>query len=79
MKSYTIATHMTDGFIPEPWTAFFVPEGMDAEEYIASECGLLDEKGFGSGSTESEAVANLFKERPDEHRQMGLFEEQAVE
>lgn len=63
MESYTIATHMTDGFIPEPWTAFFVPADMDAEEFISSSCEDLNGKGFGSGSTEPEAVANLFKEQ----------------
>ena len=77
MKSYTIATHMTDGFIAEPWTAFFVPEGMDAEEYISSDCAVFDENAFGSGSTESEAVAKLFKGR-SKCRPMDLFEEQAV-
>ncbi|MBI9092997.1 MAG: hypothetical protein JEZ12_27600 [Desulfobacterium sp.] len=70
---------MTGGFIAEPWTAFFVPEGMDAEDYIASDSAILNEKNFGSGSTESEAVAILFKGRTDDRRQMGLFEYQAVE
>ncbi len=35
METYRIATHMTDGFMPDPWVAFFVPESRDAGEYIA--------------------------------------------
>ena len=74
MKVYKIATHETPGFEADPWCAFFVPKNKDAEEHL-SELGpdAMDDGTISYGDTESEAVANLFKNQT-QAKHVGLFE-----
>ena len=68
MQEYRIITHFSDGVgNHNPWNAFIFEaefEGQTPDDYIASNCGALDDSGLiAVGETEADAVHSLFKKQ----------------